>query len=306
MADARKDLRLFYNGTDITKDVDIIECVMKDTSGGESDCLNLLLDHADKWFKWGAQKNDTLRATRSKYDTKTLYLNTIAPEEGAYRIYATGSRGAPKTRKWEYYEKKTLSVILGACAGESGMSVKLCGISGGILYDYLIREYMTAGEFAEQLLNREGAILKCMDGKYTAIGIEYAQGLSAAHKVNIDDKRFDTRYTDRREMNWGSVEIKTPFGKGKASGGKGNMNRVITDIPVTGNGQAMRWAKGILLHHNRQNEILEIETDFNPGYTAMVRIDVDSKNDTRGQWIIDEVKHDMLIGRSRAKMLRCV
>lgn len=306
MADVQKDLRLYYNGVDITRSVDILECTVRDVSRRESDCLNLLVDHAEKWFSWGVQKNDTLRITRSGYDTKTMYLNTLRPEDGRYRIYATGSKSVQNDPRWASYENRTLAAILGSCAGESGMGVKLCGVSGEILYEYLTREYMRAADFAEQLLNREGAVLKCMDGKYTAIGIEWAQKIGAKHQVNIGGERFETHYTDKRDMNWGAVEITTPFGSGKAGGGKGNVARVITDLPVTSNAQAFRWARGILMNHNRQNEVLEIEMDFNPGYTAMVRIDVNSKTETGGQWIIDEVTHDLLHGSSKAILFRCI
>ena len=116
--EVQKDLKLYYNGKDITKDVDILECVVRDVSGRESDCLNLLVDHADKWFKWGVEKNDVLRVTRAKYDSKALYLNTIVPEEGAFRIFATGTKCTPFPAKWESYEKKTLAAIMGTCAGE--------------------------------------------------------------------------------------------------------------------------------------------------------------------------------------------
>ena len=83
MALAQADMTLIYKGTDITKQVDIIECVCRDVSGSESDCLNLKVDHADQWFRWGPQKNDTIQVKRNGYDSKTLYLNTVIPEDGA-------------------------------------------------------------------------------------------------------------------------------------------------------------------------------------------------------------------------------
>lgn len=307
MANSQKDLRLFYNGKDITESVDILECVVRDVSRNESDCLNLLADHAEKWFKWGVKKNDTLRVKRSGYDTKTMYLNTVVPEEGNFRIYATGSKCTPFPVKWESYEKRTLGAIMGACAGEGDMGSRQIGISGGILYEYLLRENMSAPVFLEQLINREGAIMKSLDGKFCAIGIAYAQGLKSTHTVRIGNKLADAQYTDRRDKSWSSVTIDTPFGKGSAVDGKSiGKSRIITDIAVDNDAQAKRWAKGILLCHNRQNEILTVETDFNPGYTAMVRVDVDCSTELRGQWIVDEVEQDLVSGRSKAKLFRCI
>ena len=308
MADVRGNLKLFYNDKDITKYVDILGCVMRDRSGRESDCLDLKVDHANKWFNWGVAKNDRLRVTRSGYDSGTLFLNTIAPEEGAFRIYATSARCAPFPARWASYEKKTLSSIMSTCAAESGMGARQSGISGGIFYEYLLRENMSSPVFLEQLVNREGAVLKCLSGNFVAIGIDYAQGLEVKHEIDLKAKVFNVRYTDRRDQSWRSVTISTPFGSGTASDTHSNgQSRVITDITVDNNAQARRWARGILLCHNRESEQLEVEMDFNPGYTAMVRVNVRSeKTDANGAWVVDRVDHNMLDGRTKAKLLRCV
>ena len=118
---------------------------------------------------------------------------------------------------------------------------------------------------------------------------------------------LDSEYIDRRDLSWSSVQIRTMFGSGTArDSSTSGQGRVITDITVDNDAQAYRWAKGILLTHNRQSEILNIEMDFNPGYTAMVRVDVKSRTDANGRWIVDTVEQNLLDGRTKAKMLRCV
>lgn len=307
MAETQSDVTLIYEGVDITDDVDIIECVCKDVSGGQADCLNLKVDHADKWFRWGPQKNDRIRVLRSGYDTKNLFLNTVVPEDGAYRIYATAAKSVPFPRLSKSFDNKNLAFIMAACAGECGMGAKQSGISGGISYEYLLRDNMSAPVFMEQLANREGAVLKALDGNYVAIGVQYAQSLTPMHEMELDSDQLDSEYIDRRDLSWASVQIRTMFGSGTArDSASGGLNRVITDIPVDNDAMAYRWAKGLLLMHNRQSEILNIEMDFNPGYTAMVRINVKSGTDAAGEWIIDETEQNLLDGRTKAKMLRCV
>lgn len=307
MAHVQDDVILIYQGKDITKDVDIIECVSRDVSGGEADCLNLKVDHADQWFRWGTQKNDTIQVKRNGYDTKTLYLNTVIPEDGAYRILATGAKSVPFPARWQCFEKKTLAAIMSMCAGELGMGAKQFGVNGGITYEYLMRNNQSAPIFLQKLLRMEGAVLKTLDGNYTAIGVQYAQGLSPMHEMELDDSQMDSKYIDRRDLSWSSVKIETPFGSGTARDGKANgQSQTITNITVDNDSQAYRWAKGLLLMHNRESETLHIEMDFNPGFTAMVRIDVKSKTDAKGQWIVDEVEQNLLDGRTRAKLYRCV
>lgn len=302
------NVTLMYEDTDITADVDIMECVCRDVSGGESDWLNLKVDHAERWMGWGPQKNDKIRVLRSGYDSGTLYLNTIILEDGAYRIIATGAKCKPFPARWQAFEDKTLASIMSQCAGELDMRARQYGINGAIRYEYLLRRNTTAPVFLEKLLNREGAVLKSLDGDYVAIGIEYAQAIPASHEITLSAEQEKTAYIDRREAAWASVMIKTPFGSAVARdrSAASGLTQVITDITVDNDAQAYRWAKGLLIANNRRCEIMRIESEFNPGYTAMGRIDVKSRTDADGEWIIHEAEHDMVDGISRITMLRCI
>ena len=298
---------LMYEDTDITASVDIMECVCRDVSGSESDWVNLKVDHAEQWLAWGPQKNDKIRVLRSGYDSRTMYLNAIITEDGAYRIIATGAKCKPFPARWRPYENKTLASIMSQCAGELDMGARQYGVSGAIRYEYLLRKNTVAPVFLERLLNREGAALKSLNGDYVAIGIEYAQDIPAKHEIELSVTQADAAYIDRRDNAWASVQIKTPFGSAIARDGnvKG-ITQVITDITVDNDAQAYRWAKGLLLAHNRRCEMLRIESDFNPGYTAMGRVDVTSRTGANGEWIIHEAEHDMIEGKSRVTMFRCV
>lgn len=300
-------LTLMYENVDITKDVDIMECVVRDVSGGESDWVNLKLDHAKGWQSWKPKKNDRIQINRSGYSTKTLYLNTVVIEDGTYRIIATGGKCSSIPARWQSYENKTLANIMSLCAGEARMGSMQYGINGGTLYQYVMRQNETAPVFLDRLLKCEGAVLKSMNERYAAIGVEYAQSLKAAHELNLETGTRGYTYSDRRGMAWASLQIKTPFGSGIArdTGAEG-ANQIITNLCVDTDAQARRWAKGLLLTHNRQSEILKLEIDFNPGYTAMGRIDIKSKTNLKGQWIIDNVEHDLIDDISRAMLYRCI
>lgn len=300
-------MTLIYQGADITQDVDIVECLHSDVSGGACDCLNIKLDHAEKWFSWGTEKNDTLQIQRSGYDTGILYLNTVAPEGGAYRIYATSAKCVPFLPASRSYQNTTLAAIMASCGGECNMGAKQYGAAGGTPYAYLLRQNETPPAFLERLCAMEGAVLKTFGGDFTAIDVLTAQDLPAMHELALEADQMDSHYIDRRDTLWASVTIKTPFGSGSArdADAAGGAEKMFTHIAVEDDAQAKRWARGLLLMHNRKAESLEIEMDFNPGYTAMVRVDVSSKTDAAGQWVIDQVHHDFINGRTGARLLRC-
>ena len=306
MADARRDFTLVYEGVDISDDVDVISCVLYDKSG-EADLLDLKLDHADRWFAWKPQKNDRLRVSRSGFDSKDYFLSAVSPEDGAYRIIASSQRSVYAPRRWQSYEDKTLYAILNLCAAEKNMKSALYGLNGGLRYDYILRENESAPEFMRRLCALEGACLKAVGGEYKAISIEYAQSLAPMHMVELDAKLLNARYTREESPRLGSVKIETPYGCGLARDPAfSGPERVISGLCVQDDAQAWRWAKGILLQHNRKCELLELEMDFNPGYSALVRIDVNRGTDAAGGWLIEEVRHDLFRGRTRAKLLRCL
>ena len=307
MAEVQRGMTLWYEGRDITDEVDIVECVCRDVSGGQRDALNLKVDHAGEWFRWAPRKNDRLRVTRSGYDTGEMFLTAIIPEDGAYRIIATGAAALPCPARWQAFEKASLMSVMSQVAGECGMTARLFGLGGGITYEYLMRMNERAPAFLERLAGYEGAALKALGGTFTAIGIGYAQGLPAMHEMRLDDDQTDSEYLDRRDANWASVTIDTPFGFGAArDSGASGQSVTISDIAVDDDAQAYRWARGMLLMHNRKSEELNIEMDFNPGYTALARVDVTSRTDAAGKWLIDEVEQNLWEGRTRARLYRCV
>lgn len=180
------------------------------------------------------------------------------------------------------------------------------GAAGNTYYAYLLRREETPPAFLERICGLEGAVLKALSGNFTAIDVMTAQALPAMHEMELKADQMDSRYIDRRDTLWKSVKIVSPFGTGSARDADAEgAEKIFYHIAVDDDAQARRWARGLLLMHNRQAESLEIEMDFNPGYTAMVRVDVSGKTDAAGEWIIDRAQQDFINGRTRARLLRC-
>jgi len=301
-------MRLYYEGTDITEDVDIVSAIHRDVSDGRCDCLELTLDHAAAWYRWGPKQDDTIQLTDGAYSTGTLYLNTVVPEGDSYRILATASKGKASRKAWESYANKTLEEVMNVCAAQSGMESRLYGVERGLVYPYLLRQNEGCAAFLSRVMHMEGAVLKTLSGRYTGIGIEAAQDIAANATIELSAKQAGVTYARRGNTKYASVTVRTPYASASAydeSAMQGG-DMVICDLPAMDNATAGRWARGLLLIHNRSAEILTIESEFNVGFTAMARIDIDSATDTAGEWMVDEVEHDFTNRRSRAKLLKCI
>ena len=304
---AVSEVTLIYEGKDITGSVMVAECVHRDASRGESDCLNITLERAKTWMGWNPKVNDSIRVKRNGYDSGVMYLNTIIPESGTFRMLATAIKSVNRPVKCASYTDMTLMQIMRLNAAECGMGARIYGAFGAGRYSYMIRDGETAAAFIDRLLTMEGAVFKAQGGDFIAIGIEYAQGVDAGNAVTLDMSKPGTRYVDRRSAKWAGVKIVSPLCSGSArdSAATGE-TRVFSNLPVRNYAEAKRWAKGLLIANNRQAEVLTIESTFNPGYTAMARVDVKGNDQLAGKWIVDSAEHDFIHDITRVDLLRCI
>ena len=301
-------MRLIYEGTDITHDVDVVNCVHRDVSGGRCDSIEIELENAAAWYRWQPQRDDVLEVEMDGYSTGALFLNSVLPTAGKYRIIATSLPSAARRKVYAAYEGMRIADIMAACAAECGMDSRLFGVDKDITYAYLMRHKEGAPAFLSRILRCEGAVLKTLNGCLTAISIEYAQAMEAAQTIEISANQAGTHYLRRDDIKLAGISIKTPFASGSAEDTDAlhGQYEVYTDHPATDTTQAARWARGLLLHNNRTAEEMTVGMEFNPGFTAMTRIDVNSPTDADGQWLIDTVEHDFTNKRSKAKLLRCI
>ena len=96
-------MELYYQGVDIAYMVDITKCIHHEASGGRCDCLEIEMDHAGAWYSWGPKTDDVIVASMNGYQTGTLYLNTIIPQNGKFRILATSVPSAARRKTCATY-----------------------------------------------------------------------------------------------------------------------------------------------------------------------------------------------------------
>lgn len=301
-------MELYYQGVDITYMVDIAKCIHHEASGGRCDCLEIEMDHAGAWYSWGPKTDDVIVASMNGYQTGTLYLNTIIPQNGKFRILATSVPSAARRKTCATYENIRLNDLLASCAAECGMESGLYGLDGQILYPFLMRNAEGAAAFMNRIADWEGAAFKTVGGRFAGISILQMQKASATQNIEISAEQPGVTYIRRDDLKWSALTIKTPYAECIAQdNGASNGNYVtMTHLPAMNDVEAGRWARGLLLSNNRKAERLTISMEFNAGFAAMTRVDVSGSTDASGEWIIDEVEHDMIGRKSTATLFRCI
>ena len=302
-------MEIYYQGKNITNLVQTRSCIARDTCGSRCDSLDIEFENAAGWYSWGPQEDDQIVVTHNGYDTGIMYVNMVMPEEGRYRIFATSLPCTARNKANRSFIDKTIEEIIRSCAMVSGMDFKIVGINPEERIPYIERDNEGCGAFLSRFLSLEGAVLKCINGKYTAIGIEYAQNLPAMQTVSLYSKQEGATYR-RTGMAKSSITIKTPYASATATDISVPGNRpgiVISGIyPAKTDIQAGRWARAKLLEMNRQCECVRIENGFNASLTAMMRMDIEGDTAAAGEWLVENVEHDFINLKTTASLHRCV
>lgn len=297
-------MNIYYQGTDITDACDVVACRHTDTTG-RCDFLEMEMEHAPQWDLWMPAPDDEIRVEVDGYSTGKLFLADVLPEEGRYRLWATSLPLAARTRKYECFEGKTLQAVLSQVAASCGMTGKLYGLSGAQQYACLLRNGETAPEFLKRILEWEGAYLKAMDGKLIGIELEYAKKLKAVCEITIENDEMGVSYLRTDDKRLSGMDVTSVFADGAASDTDGRAGREARgDLPVREQGEADRWARGLLRCRNAGTETLEMNMEFHPGFTAMSHVSVQADGKRAGDWIIQTAEHEFIRRTTRAVLCR--
>ena len=301
-------MEIYYQDKDITSYVIPRLCVVHDTEGERCDSLEIEFENAAGWYRWEPEEDDRILVTQDGYDTGIMYVNTMLPEEGRFRILATALPCKARRKMNRSFTEKTIEEIMQSAAMASGMKYALYGVDGQTVIPYIQQDNEGSAAFLFRLLRMEGATLKCVNGKYTAIGLSYAQEREAYQSFDIDPQRRGSEYV-RSGSKLYSLTVRTPYAAATAVDraiSSGRLTEIREELPAKDDIQAGRWARGLLLDHNRKCEALNIQSEFNTGFTAATCIDINSNAVLSGKWIIAEVKHDFINKTSAAKLYRCI
>ena len=177
-------MNIIWQGKDITDYVMVRKAVARDTCGGRCDGLDIEFENAESWYRWGPAEDDEIRVKQDGWDSGILYLNTGAPGNGKYRVLATALPCKAREKRWDSFENKTIEEILRRCAARTGMDFRIYGIDSECRVPYIQQEDECCAAFLHRLATLEGARMKCINGRYALIGLDWAaQGTDRAHTV---------------------------------------------------------------------------------------------------------------------------
>lgn len=302
-------MTVYYEGVDISASVLTRSCLVRDTACGRCDSIEIVFEDAGKWFKWAPKEDDRIAVEHGGYFSGTMYVNTILPEDGRFRILATSLPCSARRKEYKSFSGKTVADILRISAVSTGMETALYGVEGGYMIPYFEQENESAAAMLDRLAALESAVLKCVQGRYVMIGILWAQQRNAARTVRITADQRGVIYKNGSGRSLRHITIVTPNGKGIATDtgvDDTHENRTISSTAARDNAQAGRWARGLLRKANRKSETLTMDMVFDPAMTAMARVDITGGTDADGTWLVEEAEHDLVDEKTRVTLHRAI
>ncbi len=299
-------MELWYEGRNITRYVQIRRCVVRDAAGGRCDSLEAEFEDAAGWRRWGPQEDDRILAALDGYDSGEMFVHSVQAENGRYRITASSLPCAARQRRSRSFTGRTVAEIVDACAMDCGMDRRLFGLDENAPIPYLQQENESAAAFLDRFLRLEGAALKCVNGRFAAIGIAWAQARAAARTLDAGGRGVQYHRSGTAAR---SLTVRTPYAEATASDDAvpDTHIRVVTGAPpARSDVQAGRWARGLLLDRNRRCEIVTMASVFQPAMTAMTRIDLVGDTDAAGRWLVELAEHELVSGSTVTRLVRCV
>lgn len=312
MMDGAK-LQLFIEGKDMTDEVGIISAIHDTYAGDYVDTVVCSLQDKDgTWSKWRPKAGEKLEVKLKTARTGTMWIHKVTSTNGIYTVTARAIppyKNGVQKREWESI---SFLQICQTIASDLGLSFDNQGASDQTYKRmYQMDESNTA--FIRRLCHQEGLEMLCFDGKLVvydeatlehqapALSIDFTGEGDFSFSRNEGDRVGSIRVVRIRETNdCGRLDQGDKFdlkeetlAEGSVSSGEGR-TLTFSNLRPNDDGEASRWAAGLLKHANKYNSTGRFKRSLELGLAAGSVIQI--KNDRASEWngpvFLYRVRHD--------------
>jgi len=286
---------IIYQGKDITKDVDVKQCLLTDRAGGGADTAKLTFADGEKiWAKWQPKRGDTVEVKTEYFGTGILYVDNPILANGVFTVDALSvplSAKRPKTRIWRDVQ---LSQLLKDVASGCGLTVAAYGIND-FTYAAISQFCETDIAFAERICLREGYAVKVTGNKLTVYDERQQEKTSPGVTVSLSDVFPDysfeaggALYSSLKVVGANSGElIEYTAADSDIAGNAGKRAEFVANV-----GEAERWSKGYLRAANKYKTFARLRTQYITKIAAGSTLGISGFGYFDGSYFADCVTYD--------------
>lgn len=298
--------QVFYQGKDISADIEMSNLVVTDSCGEQADGIDARFSNSEnQWSSWKPQKQDVLSIVNDGYRSGEMWIDRIRQESDGVSLGATSIPPGGKTKHTRAWENVTLITIAADIAARYGLSVKFLNVP---TFTYSRVDQVGRGDFGflQERAMLEGCSIKVQDKRLFLYSDSYLESLPAVKTVDAANFYEDPRFDDASSNTYSSCTVAwQSFGGTFPDPDAVGPNLSINTYPVFSSGEALRFAKNILRGYNKKARAGEISIALDTTITAGNVINVSGMGLSDGKYFIDTAQHSMAEEISRLKLHQC-
>lgn len=287
------NIKLFYNNVDIYNSVSVCYLVHEMHAEKLADSLTIRLNDTNGiWSDWKPAVGDKLRLQCDSDDTGVMYLTSVNAENGVFTLRSLSYPVTDKIKKSRNWDGLGFLKLIAQIASEQNLSYKCYGVQEQI-YKSLSQNDETNLEFLARLCRYEGCAFTIYNNTIVVYDEAYIESQDAENLVIGENGVF--RYSSDIEEYTACTVV-----NGKITGTYGTGTALKTFAPATSNGEAERFAKGILRNCNKDKITGRITKSLCTQYSAasILKLDTQKASFWNRKVFVTKVRHDFLMNRS--------
>lgn len=286
-------MKWLINGTDVTQEMDVDYCVHEQYADRRPDAITVRVAETSKWEKWKLKKGDSIRRKDGAADTGTMYISAIMPEAGFYRLRAL----SVKPEKRDQREKSWNGYRFSQAARQAAKSWGLKYVNQGCkdqIYKHIEQERESDPAFLKRLSILEGYGFVAYNGSLIVYDEREMESKKASAIVELDDEGEDFEIRDMGQL-YGSCKVSAGAYAGTYKT-KGTGGVYLPDhIKANSNGEALRFAKGLLRQENKWKKsgyikFHEVMREYAAG--SVLELNSKTHKSMEGKIFVSSVIHD--------------
>lgn len=294
-------LRVIINAKDITESIAVTSCFYDMHAEGEPDKLEITFsDTKRQWDKWKpSAEGDTVQITDGPVDSGKLYIDTIKPENGKYRLLAYSTPKSAYSIKSRSFDGLSLPQLARKIANENKLELKLYSVPE-TKTKYAAQKGQSDLAFLHSMSKRAGVSFLVYNGALCIYSEKHIESQSAAKTITLDQKDTAT-VTDDRHDAFSLCELFNGKFTGLATDGgikTGKAHRETVTEAWETQADANAAAAARLRMLNKNSKRAEIETSTQRQLAAGSVISIEC-NGWKGKAFIYRIRHDLKAKKSK-------
>lgn len=294
-------MKVIYEGAEIN--LEVSDCRIYDNMGGKADSLVIsFADIKNECRKWNFAKNNSIEIIDNPFSSGIMYVDGFGCSRGSYNIDAISIKKSFKTKKTRTWENVKFLDLAKDLTEELGLNLETYGVND-FQYSRVDQVQKNNIEFLNYRCMLEGCTLKISNGKALIVSEEFLRRQKEV--LTLDPSLFIGNYDFKCTSNriYHGCEI-VSFSKSLIKGRYTNDNFngdviKINNISIRSTGEANRFSKNVLLSLNKNETIGVFTINKNTSIAAGNLINIENLDSFNGKYIIENIIHDLIGGRSK-------